>query len=168
MSPFDPDAAAAPGSGIFGLSCSEADSAVVLLPVPFAATVSYGTGAERGPAAILAASRQVDLYDLEYGRVYAQGIHLRAEDPDVAAAHTSARARAAEVIERGGAGADDPAVRAVDAAGARVNAWVHRATDAVLGAGKIPGIVGGDHAVPFGAIAAAAARHAGLGILHVD
>jgi agmatinase len=168
MTPFDPDAAAAPGSGIFGLSCAEADSAVVLLPVPFAATVSYGTGAERGPAAILAASRQVDLYDLEYGRVYAQGIHLRAEDPRVAAAHTTARARAADVIERGGAGSDDPAVRAVDAAGAQVNAWVRTATDALLAAGKIPGIVGGDHAVPFGAIAAAAARHAGLGILHVD
>ncbi|MGB3969170.1 MAG: arginase family protein, partial [Planctomycetota bacterium] len=39
---------------------------------------------------------------------------------------------------------------------------------ALFAAGKIPGIVGGDHSVPFGAIAAAAERHPGLGILHVD
>lgn len=40
---------------------------VVVLPVPFEATVSYGTGTKNGPAAILAASRQVELYDHELG-----------------------------------------------------------------------------------------------------
>src|SRR5690606_39907230 len=42
---FDPNAAAAPDSGIFGLTTPETESAVVLVPVPFAATVSYGGGA---------------------------------------------------------------------------------------------------------------------------
>ncbi len=165
---FDPDGAAAPGSGIFGLPHSEADAAVVLVPVPFAATVSYGTGAENGPAAILGASRQVDLFDLEYGRVYEAGIHLQAEAAAIGDLHRQARALAATVIERGGAVRDDPAVRAVDAAGARVNDAVLAATAAILRAGKIPGILGGDHSVPFGAIAAAAAVHRELGILHVD
>jgi len=39
---FDPNAAAQPGRGVFGLPDSEATAAVVLVPVPFAATVSYG------------------------------------------------------------------------------------------------------------------------------
>ncbi len=38
-----------------------------LLPIPFEATTSYGAGTRDGPAAILAASRQVELYDREFG-----------------------------------------------------------------------------------------------------
>ena len=37
-----------------------------LLPIPFEATTSYGAGTRDGPAAILAASRQVELYDREF------------------------------------------------------------------------------------------------------
>lgn len=168
MSPFDPDAAARPGSGIFGLPHTEAEAAVVLVPVPFAATVSYGTGAEDGPAAILAASRQVDLYDLEYGRIYEAGIHLRAADGALRPLHERARQRAAAVIERGGGEPGDADVAAVDAACVEVNERVHAATAAVLAAGRIPGILGGDHSVPFGSIRACAEQFPGLGILHVD
>jgi agmatinase len=165
---FDPNAAARDDSGIYGLPHAESEAAVVLVPVPFAATVSYGGGTENGPAAILAASRQVDLFDLQFGRVYEAGIHLQAPSPAIVRDHVAARAAAETVIARGGAGPGDAAIVAVDAAGARVNAAVQAATTAILQAGRIPGIVGGDHSVPMGAIAAAAARHPGLGILHFD
>ncbi|MBL8730121.1 MAG: agmatinase family protein [Planctomycetes bacterium] len=169
MAPFDPNAAAAPDSGIFGLSCPEQDAAIVLMPVPFAATVSYGGGAERGPEAILAGSRQVDLFDVQFGRIYERGIHLLAADPAILPSHARARAQAAALIERGGATpADAAAVAAIDAAGAHVNDLVHATTRRLLAAGRIPGILGGDHSVPFGAIRACAERHPGLGILHVD
>jgi agmatinase len=48
-----------------------------LLPAPFESTTSYGSGTRDGPAAILAASRQVELYDHEFGRepVLDYGIH---------------------------------------------------------------------------------------------
>ncbi len=39
---------------------------VLVLPMPFEATVSYGHGTANGPAAILAASQQVELYDREF------------------------------------------------------------------------------------------------------
>lgn len=39
----------------------------VILPVPFERTTSYGSGTKAGPDAILAASRQVELYDEELG-----------------------------------------------------------------------------------------------------
>lgn len=166
---FDPNAAAAPDSGIFGLTTPETESAVVLVPVPFAATVSYGGGAEQGPAAILAASRQVDLYDLQYGRVYERGICLLEPDARLAEAHERARRLAAELIERGGATeADAGAVAEIDAAGALVNDLVRATTARLLTAGRIPGVVGGDHSVPFGAIRACAEHRPGLGILHVD
>ncbi len=37
-----------------------------LLPIPYESTTSYGAGTRDGPAAILAASRQVELYDKEF------------------------------------------------------------------------------------------------------
>lgn len=167
-SAFDPNAAAVPGSGIFGLPCQEAESAIVLVPVPFAATVSYGGGAERGPAAILAASRQVDLYDLRRGRVYERGICLLAADPRIAEAHERARPLAARVIEQGPGQGLLAITRVVDEASALVNSLVHETVARILDRGKVPGVVGGDHSVPFGAIAAVAEHHPGLGILHVD
>ena len=42
-------------------------SRVLILPVPYEATVSYGGGTRNGPAAILHASAQVELYDREFG-----------------------------------------------------------------------------------------------------
>jgi agmatinase len=43
-------------------------SKVVILPVPYEQTVSYGTGTKLGPGAILKASHQVEFYDEETGR----------------------------------------------------------------------------------------------------
>ena len=72
---FDPNAAASPDSGIFGLNDTpEWADLVVLVPVPFEATTSYGGGTSQGPAAILKASRQVDLFDVETGKPYEAGI----------------------------------------------------------------------------------------------
>lgn len=41
-------------------------SRVLVLPVPLEATVSWGAGTAHGPAAIIAASQQVELYDREH------------------------------------------------------------------------------------------------------
>lgn len=53
------------------------DAGVWVLPIPFEATVSYGRGTAGGPAAIIAASQQVELYDREFDREPALdfGIH---------------------------------------------------------------------------------------------
>jgi len=39
---------------------------VVVLPIPFEATVTYGKGTAKGPAAIIEASAQVEFYDREF------------------------------------------------------------------------------------------------------
>jgi agmatinase len=43
-----------------------AQAAVLLLPIPYEATVSYGGGTHQGPSAIITASQQVELYDREF------------------------------------------------------------------------------------------------------
>lgn len=169
---FDPNAAAAPGSGVFGLPHDEASARVVLLPVPFDATTSYGKGAARAPAAILEASRQVDLFDLETGRPYEVGIHMLPEREEIVAANREANELSAKVIEVAGDIGDDPklasALRRVNEISGRVNDLVYEEAKRLLDAGKIVGLVGGDHAVPFGCIRAHAERFPGLGVLHFD
>ncbi len=170
---FDPDAAGKPGSGIFGLPHSREEASVVLLPVPFDATTSYGHGTADGPAAILRASMQVDLYDRTYGRIYERGIHLLPESGEIRQASRSARALALPIIEKGGADPSDEAVLAkIDALGDLVNHYTYSETRRTLEQGKIPGLVGGDHSTPFGAVRACAEHAAAggerLGILHID
>lgn len=168
---FDPNAPAQPGSGIFGLPFEERDALVVLLPVPWEATTSYGGGAADGPAAILSASAQVDLYDLDVEKPYAPGIYMKPESDVVRGYNGRAKALASRVIEAGGTGGDAELERAlaeVNELSTRVNAWVEAETKAILDAGKVIGVVGGDHSVPFGAMAALAARTTSFGVLHFD
>lgn len=162
---FDPDAPAAPGA-LFGLPCTAADARVVLLPVPWEATTSYRRGTKGGPAATLAASAQVDLFDLEVGDAWKAGFFMLDPDPRVEAWNDAAEPDALAVIESGG---DLPEAAArVDRFSERVNEHVYGVVNDLFRQGRIPGVVGGDHSVPFGAIQAAAAHHPGLGVLHVD
>jgi agmatinase len=168
---FDPNAPAQPGSGVFGLPHDEASALVVLVPVPWEATTSYGGGAAQGPRAILEASAQVDLYDLDVDRPYQHGVFMLAEDRAIIDANARGKALAANVIEAGGAGADrelQMLLTHVNQLSDQVNAWVHAETTRLLDAGKIVGIVGGDHSVPFGALTALAARRPSFGVLHFD
>ena len=54
------------------------DSAqVILLPVPYDGTSTYGKGADKGPDALLDAATNVELYDIETdSEVYQKGIYL--------------------------------------------------------------------------------------------
>lgn len=148
-----------------------ADAGVVLVPVPFDGTVSYGVGASRGPAAIAAASFQVDLFDLEVGRPDAAGILMRAIPEDLLGLAEEVRELAAGIYAAGGAG-EDRELRAklgvINALCERVNRWVYDEARRWREAGRIVGTVGGDHGSVFGSIQAAAEAHPGLGVLHVD
>jgi agmatinase len=165
---FDPNAAAPADSGVFGLPHSPDDAGVVLIPVPFEATTSYGGGTSDGPRAILEASRQVDLYDVETGRPYEKGIAMLAEPAQVRRWNARARKLAAPIIAKGGAPKGSRALAEIDKLCEQMNGWVYDTTRALLERGKRVGVVGGDHSVPFGAIRAYAERYPGLGVLHLD
>src|SRR6185369_14706266 len=114
-SPFDPNAAAGPDSGVYGLPHTPDQARVVVVPVPFEATCSYGGGTANGPAALLHASRQVDLFDVETGRPYEDGIAMLPEPGDVRRWDEEARRLAGPIIAAGGAKPGDPALDAVNA-----------------------------------------------------
>ncbi|HNA71938.1 MAG TPA: arginase family protein, partial [Candidatus Obscuribacter sp.] len=60
---FDPNSLGQKDSNIFGLPFSPEQAQMVLIPVPWEVTVSYRAGTAGGPAAIMDASKQVDLYE---------------------------------------------------------------------------------------------------------
>ena len=64
--------------------CPPEEADAVILPVPFERTVTYGTGTRHAPAAIIAASLQVETFDEETGLEFADGprIHTAAPVPD--------------------------------------------------------------------------------------
>ena len=168
---FDPDGPAPADSGIYGLPFSFDDSGVVILPVPYEATTSYGGGTSGGPAAVLEASRQVDLHDHETGTPYRVGIAMLPIAKKVVTWNSDAKKLAAGVIKAGGAGENKRLKKAlvqVNEIGARLNDWVFEETTRLLDSGKHVVTLGGDHAVPFGAIRAHAEKYPGLGILHLD
>lgn len=166
---FDPDAAGG-GSGLYGLPFRPEEALVVVVPVPFEATTSYGGGTSRGPEAVREASRQVDLFDQETGKPYAGGIAMLDIPKKILRWNREAKALAAPVIARGGAAGRGlrAAAAKVDAIGERVNAWVYEQTASLLAGGRMPVILGGDHSVPFGSIRAYSERYPGMGILHLD
>ncbi len=166
--PFDPNAAAAADSGIFGLPEDTANASVILIPVPFEATTSYGGGTSQGPTAILNASRQVDLFDLQYGEPYEAGIVMLPEDLRLQQLNAEAKAWAQPIIEAGGEGEHTEALAKVNAHCARMNRIVYHTAKQWLSQGKLVGVVGGDHSTPFGLIQAVAEKFPNVGILHLD
>jgi agmatinase len=169
---IDPNAAANPDSGIFGLPYSFEEAKVVYIPVPWEATTSYGGGTVYGPEAILRASLQMDLFDMDVVKPYEQGLHCIAVDEKLMALNEEAKALAGPIKEAQGDLNDDPALHAnlerVNQASEVINQWVKSHTLTVLKAGKIPGLIGGDHSVPIGAFQAAAEILGDFGIIHFD
>jgi len=111
----------------------------VVIPFGLEASVSYGGGTASGPAAILAASHQLELYDDE----------LECEP----------------YLRYGVAAVREPVIsRPVEAALTQLQSLV----EAVLDAGKFPLVLGGEHSLTVAPVRALAARHKDLAVLQLD
>ena len=77
-------------SGFLGARLDSREAALVLIPVPWEATTSYGGGTSEGPAAIVRASHQLDLEDSAFGAPYRAGIETGAQETRVAARRQAA------------------------------------------------------------------------------
>ncbi len=165
---------------IYGVGIAPEQARVVLVPVPWEATTSYGRGTANGPEAIAAASHQVDLFDLELASFgvaepYRAGLALLPIEPEVAQNGAEAAERALRVIAAYDETRPGEYCASELAELARVNelstwldGWLELEVLGWLAKGKLVGVVGGDHSVPFGSIKAHATRYPGLGVLHFD
>ncbi len=171
---FDPSVTASHKVGIFGLPTTAEKSLLHLLPVPWDVTTSYGGGASLGPQAILEASPQIDLFDLETGRAYEKGYHLLTEPSGLKETNERLRQLALKIrneLEESGelSEASRTAQKEINLACKEMITAVHRTAASTLRNGKIFGLIGGDHSTPQGAIQAISEKLNGdFGILHID
>lgn len=130
------------GYNFLGLTPEEAEydnARIVILPVAYDATTSYKSGTKYGPAAIIAASREVETFDPATGRDIGEiGIHTALEIE----AEADGPARMVEVVER-------------DIAKHLKN-------------GKYIVMLGGEHSLTTAPVRAHKAKYPNLSVLHID
>ena len=111
---------------------------VVLIPVPFDGTSTWGKGADKGPEAFLEASENMETYDIETGtEVYRQGIYL---------AEPVKENRSPEALVKA----------------------VHSITKDYIKRNKFVTLVGGEHSLSIGSIRAFNECFDNLTVLHID
>ncbi len=167
---FDPSAYAVKNGNFIGLPYQEQDARIVLQPVPWEATVSYAAGTAQGPANILEASYQLDLYDADLPEAYKVGIYMRASDPMIEALSETTRNLAKAHIDHLEAGlrSSPTLVEQVNQNSQKLNQWVETQCLKLLHEGKWIGLVGGEHSCPLGYLKALAQKHQDFGILQID
>lgn len=171
---FNPNDLSQPNGSYFALPYSLDECELVLISAPFDVTTSYRPGSAKGPDAIIDASSQVDLYDIEYKNIYEKGIATLPLSDDILTLSNNVRKSAEKVIqhlENGGSIEDkiiSKSLCKVNAASAEVNSYVYNTAKEQLDNGKIVALVGGDHSTPLGLIKAVSERHGEIGILHID
>jgi agmatinase len=167
---FDPNSIGNINAGMFGLPFTIEESDVVLIPVPWQVTVSYGGGTAEAPEAIFDASFQVDLYDPLIKDAWQKGIAMDEPDQEIKSRSASLRQLAEEIIEglANGESAGTKKLSQIDDGCRWLNATVKERALHFLNQGKVTGLIGGDHSTPLGMIQALAEKHESFGILQID
>jgi agmatinase len=172
---YDPDSVSNPNYNIFGLPTTEEDAQLVIVPVPWEVTVSYGSGTARAPEAILKASLQVDVFDPDVPEGWKHGYYMRQTDRKILMKSDYLRKEAELYIDYISKGDDVSAnqfmsktLKDVNGGSIYLNTWVYEQTKALLDKNKLVGLLGGDHSIPLGFYKAIAEKHGDFGILQID
>lgn len=175
LSQFDANGPSNPRNNIFGLPSREAESRLVILPIPWEVTVSYGAGTARAAEHVFYASMQVDLFDAETGDAWRNGIYMRQPDKKILMKSDYLRKEAelyinftskGEMVEKNSFMCKS--LKEINEGSAYLNNWVYEHTRNLLNDGKLVALLGGDHSTPLGYFRAIAEHHGDFGILQVD
>lgn len=172
---FDPNTPASADGGLYGLPFTAEECDIVIVPVPWEVTTSYGGGTSSGPAAIREASMQVDLFHPEFPELWKRGIWLDEIPEALLKQSNSLKKEAAHVIDVLVEGGDSKkkarakkALELVNAECEVMNEWVQQRCSYWMDQGKKVALLGGDHSTPLGLFKAQAEHHKEFGILHID
>lgn len=171
---FDPNAVRKLNGSIYGLPFTPEESDVVILGVPWSVTISYGGNTEKAPEAILRASSQVDLYDLEIPDAWKIGIALLPGESRFRKKGEYLRKKAEICIrhlEKGGSPNDVKVKKLyaeINSGCEELRDWLFHESQKLLRKGKLVGVLGGDHSVPLGYMQALSKVHPKYSILHLD
>ena len=165
---YNPSEAGKKGT-IFGLPYGLEESDIVCLPVHLDVTASYGDGTARAPDLILQESSQLDLSLVSVEKPWnlKMAMHPKVVKKSQNEIH---RRRAINVIEaiEGGKDPEQDQIGFVNEFCEKVRQLIAATSNDLLDAGKLVGVVGGDHSSPLGLIQSLCSRNHQFGILQID
>lgn len=174
---FDPSQPGLADQSIFGLPFTADESEIVIIPVPWEVTVSYGAGASEGPGAILDASFQVDLHHQEFPDLWKLGMYLDLNELTAkwgkdSVSHKALAQPIIDALEAGEIISGNPQLQSdldtINNVCRDLHREVRERTLYWLDRGKKVVLLGGDHSTPLGYYEALASKHGDFGILHLD
>lgn len=175
LSGFNPNAISNPNNNIFGLPFTEDDARLVILPVPWEVTVSYGGGTARAADHIFKSSLQVDLLDVDGKAGWKQGFYMKEIDKKLLFKNDYLRKEAElyiDFIAQGSAIEENKfmckSLKEINEGSAFMNKWVYENSKALLDKNKLVAVLGGDHSTALGLMKALAEKHGDFGILQID
>ena len=158
----------------FGVKTSFKEADLILIPVPWEVTASYGAGTGRGPELIRKASSQLDFFSPVFKSSYNHRIHFEELDPLIVSLNREAK-NWSEKIQKNWT--EDKTLNEKEKAlSQRVNQaseslfdWIYEKSLRVFDTGKVPALVGGEHSISEGLICLVGEKLKGkYGILHID
>jgi agmatinase len=161
---------------LFGLPFSPETAEVVVIPLPWEVTVSYGGGTALGPRSVLDASPQIDYFLEDIPEAWKIGVAMTRISGDWAERSAALRREVKGYLKW--LESDPPPgplpeahrglLMEVEAASMERDDWLFDQAGRYLDAGQCVGVLGGDHSSPLGLMRALAARHEAFGILQID
>lgn len=155
---------------IFGYPYSQKEAELILIPVPWDVTVSYGHGTARGPGAILDASPQLDHSIPGVENPWNFPVHMLdipAEIHNLSSDQRKIAKVIIEQLEKGNENIDPEYYDQINSACEKMNQYVYQTSVSVIEQGKFPAVIGGDHSTPLGLIKALSEKYS-FGILQFD
>jgi agmatinase len=172
---FDPNGVGIANGNVFGFPVEEKDAGIVIVPVPWDATASYGKGTSEGPEAILLASTQLDFFHPKLNDAHQTKVYMTPVSKDWLNLNAELCVKAIDYIkflEEGGQLSENVFFQGIvneigDAQNALKSHLKERAL-ALLSQGKIVAVLGGEHSTPLGLIEALDEFNKPFGILQID
>jgi agmatinase len=175
MSEFDPNGVGIANGNIFGFPYTESEASIVIVPIPWDATASYGKGTSDGPEAILAASTQLDFYHPELDRAYETKVFMSPVSQEWKEINAHCCQQGMDYIQFLEANGEElalekfqPILDEINEAHEALRANLKERCLNLLDQGKIPAVLGGEHSTPLGLIEALNERYVEFGILQID
>ena len=169
---YNPNSTSVESNGIFGLPHSVDEAKVVLMPVPWEATVTYKTGTSLGPHLIRQYSHQLDIYHPDFPDLWHAGIAEISEDEKLRQLNQRTQRLAQKVIEGIEKGEDERQYsQIIDQVNTNCQLMVdtvkHQVEEPVRN-NKIVGLIGGDHSISLGLIQTLHKQYPKFTVLQID
>ena len=172
---FDPNGVGVANGNLFGFPITEGDADLVIIPIPWDATASYGKGTSNGPQAILEASTQLDFFHPRLNKAYETRVFLTPISEEWKAINDEFNQRASayfsdleQLGEEAAQMKHQAIIDEINTAHRALTSHLKLRVEHLLQSGKICAVLGGEHSTPLGLIQALDEHYESFSILQID